>query len=158
MPESVINNYADPKAAADLFIRTQRLDSYISRFYVGTLVSSSDIGSASISSQITHTRTPTQAHELFEGIFKNSFENTGEDVPAAMILIPLKNVDETKYYVIERYSCELTDGSKGKCTYLAVYFRNNNIVGRVGFTSTAGYQDLVKITEWAQKAADRMGR
>jgi hypothetical protein len=162
MPDSVVNNYSDPKAAGELFARTQRLDSYNSVFYVGTLVSSSVIGSDSVGSQVTHTRTPTQAQTLLKGMLKDSYESNGTDVSSSTILIPLKNVDETFAYIVSNYSCNLTsdDGTNrdGKCTFVNIYFRNNNLVGKIAFYSNTENFDLPKITEWSQKAADRMGR
>jgi hypothetical protein len=157
-PESAAVNYADPTAALELFKRTNRLDSYKVRYTRGSLLSYKTIGIDNINVQITHTRTPSQAHELFNGWFKNFFEHTGGDVPASMILVPLKNVDETKSFVVESYSCTLTDESKAKCTDVEIYFRRNNLIERLIFSSNAKHVDLAKITEWAQKAADRLGR
>jgi hypothetical protein len=156
-PESAAVNYSDPTAALELFKRTNRLDSYRVTYY-GGLLSHNVIGSDYMDIQLTHTRTPSQAHELLNGNFKNFFEHTGEDVPASMILVPLNNVDETKSFVVESYSCTLRDKSKAKCTDVKIYFRRNNLIGRLNFSSNSTRVDLAKITEWAQKAADRMGR
>ena len=156
-PESAAENYADPKAAIELFKRTNRLDSYSVTYYGGFL-SYNVIGSDYMHTELTHTRTPSQAHELFEGMFNDTFEDTVEDVPASMILVPLNNVDETKSLVFESYSCTLKDKSNAKCTDVEIYFRRNNLIERLIFSSNAKHVDLVKITEWAQKAADRMGR
>lgn len=164
MPDSIVNNYSDPKAAADLFARTQRLDGYISQFYVGSLVSGTDVGADWMYSQVTHTRTPGQAQELMEGMFKDSFEHNGiEPITAsAMINIPVSNVIETKAFVVNSYSCDLnySDGTKqkGSCTTFKVYFRNNNLVGVLSVGGNSEHINLPKITEWSQKAADRMGR
>ncbi len=157
-PESAAVNYADPEAALELFKRTNRLDSYRVIYSRGSLLSYNVIGSDYMDIQLTHTRTPSQAHELFNGWFKNFFEHTDEDVPASMILVPLNNVDETKSFVVESYSCTLKDKSNAKCTNVKIYFRRNNLNGRIIFGGNSLHIDLPKITEWAQKAADRMGR
>jgi hypothetical protein len=156
-PESAAENYADPTAAIELFKRTNRLDAYAVTYY-GGLLSYNVIGSDYMVINLTHTRTPSQAHELFNGMSKNFFEHTGGNVPASMILVPLNNVDETKSFVVESYSCTLKDESKAKCTDVEIYFRRNNLIGRIAFKGNSSHIDLPKITEWAQKAADRMGR
>jgi hypothetical protein len=158
MPDSVTKNYSDPKSAADLFQNTQRLDTYWSSYFTGQLVDWSVIGADTVHIQVTHTRTPSQAHILLNGIVKDRFEHNGTDVPSAMINLPLKNVDESSAYIVSSYPCDFSDGSKGKCTYIIVYYRNNNLLGRVDFGGNSLHIDLPKITEWAQKAADRMGR
>ena len=93
-----------------------------------------------------------------EAMFKDLFENNGEDVTSGMIILPLKNVDETKAFSINAYSCNLISGNESKCSSIVVFYRKNNLIGRVSFGGNATHFDLPKITEWAQKAADRMGR
>jgi hypothetical protein len=158
MPDSVTKNYSDPKSAADLFQNTQRLDTYWSSYFTGELVDWSVIGADVVVNQVTHTRTPSQAHILFDGMTKERFEYNGEDIPSSVIIIPLKNVDESKSYIVSSYTCDFSDGSKGKCTDISVFYRNNNLIGRMHFSGNSLHIDLPKITEWAQKAADRMGR
>lgn len=158
MPDWVAKNYSDPKSAADLFQNTQRLDTYWSSYLTGQLVDWSLIGADEVYIQVTHTRTPSQARILFDGIVKQRVEHNGTDVPAAMIILPLKNVDESKSFIISSYTCSLIDGLKGKCTDIVVFYRNNNLIGKLNFDGLSDHIDLPKITEWAQKAADRMGR
>ncbi|MFM2310406.1 MAG: hypothetical protein RLY87_2528 [Chloroflexota bacterium] len=157
-PESVAKNYANPEAALELFRTTQRLDSYVSYFWIGDLVEYSVIGSDAVTNQVTHTRTPSQARILLDGMYKDSYENNETNVSSSTILLPTKNVDEARAYVISNYTCKFSNGNNGTCTDTVVYFRNNNLVGRIAFSGNSEHINLPKITEWAQKAADRMGR
>ncbi len=155
--QDAAKTWGDPTAAAELFQRTNRLDSYYAYYYVGDN-SSLQLGSDWIYSLVTHTRTPSQAHELLEGMFKENYEDAPSDAASSMILISLNNIDESKSFIRDSYKCKLAHGSTGECTDIYVYFRNNNLVGRVTFSANQKNIDLPKITEWAQKAADRMGR
>jgi hypothetical protein len=153
----IAKSWSNSNKAMELFTQTERLDTFASSFYKGS-TPFEKIGATGLNVLVTRTRSITNAHLLLEGMFVNAYENNGEDVASAMVIIPIKNVDETKSFVVDNFSCEYLNGEKGKCTYLTVYFRNNNLIGLVEFASAAGFMDISKITEWAQKAADRMGR
>jgi hypothetical protein len=157
-PAEASKSWADSTATLQFFTQVSRLDSYVAHYYVGDLLSSDDIGSAILYAFVTRTRTPGQAHLLLEALFKNAYEDNGTDVASSMVIVPIANVDETKALITSRYSCELVDGSDGKCTEVEVYFRNNNLIGRMIFRANSENFNLKKSTEWAQKAADRMGR